>query len=391
MKRRILLFSICFAVILAAALSLGSRRSGYYRGVSAGGAEGWLGTWAKRVEVTIADTNIDAELTDFPILLYLSSSSGTGTDDLTFIFDELTADANRKKIAVTTSDGETEIYAEIERWDDANEVAWIWTKVPTVSDSGATTLYFYYDSAKSANTTYIGDPTDAVTHNVWNSKYDGVWHMGDDLGSTDLIDSTATGADGTALNMDGTNLVDGKIGKAESFDGTNEGTTHGDIIDAASNTCFSAWVYTTDKTKSSQVIWIKKDAGPVTNYAFYLLNDDIRHRFYTGIWQTNDTGTSPIVSNATWYFVAIRFDSVTQNRIKIWVNANEEYNQQQFNNLVTNDRNFRIGGDVDPASFMEGRLDELRIGTTLRSEAELKAEYYTGSDTTNDYGTEETL
>ena len=82
---------------------------------------GWLSGWTKRVKVTIDHTDIDATLSNFPILLYLSSASGRNAEDITFIFDEI--GANKLKIAITTSDGETQCYAEVEYWDSANEKA----------------------------------------------------------------------------------------------------------------------------------------------------------------------------------------------------------------------------------------------------------------------------
>ena len=84
-------------------------------------------------------------LSGFPVLVYLSVSSGIGSTDVSAVFDELTSDANRKKIAITTSDGTTQCYVEIERWDDANEKAWLWVKVPSVASGAETDLYLYYD------------------------------------------------------------------------------------------------------------------------------------------------------------------------------------------------------------------------------------------------------
>jgi hypothetical protein len=40
----------------------------------------WLGTWAHRRKITISTTNIDADLTQFPLLVKLGTSVGTGTD-----------------------------------------------------------------------------------------------------------------------------------------------------------------------------------------------------------------------------------------------------------------------------------------------------------------------
>jgi len=70
---------------------------------------GWLSGWDKRVKLTIDQNDIDAALSDFPILVYLSTSSGRNSDDVSFVFDELASDDNRKKIAVTKSDETTEL------------------------------------------------------------------------------------------------------------------------------------------------------------------------------------------------------------------------------------------------------------------------------------------
>jgi len=58
------------------------------------GEEGWLGTWQNRIKLTIPTSSIDADLTDFPVLVHISADSGNNSADLSVIFDELTADAN---------------------------------------------------------------------------------------------------------------------------------------------------------------------------------------------------------------------------------------------------------------------------------------------------------
>ena len=100
----------------------------------------------EQVQTTIDSSKIDtADLTDFPVMVHLSTASGIGDADVSAVFDELSSDANRKKIAVTTSDGTTQCYVEIEKWDDANEQAWLHVKVPTVAYDADTILYLYYD------------------------------------------------------------------------------------------------------------------------------------------------------------------------------------------------------------------------------------------------------
>ena len=137
----------------------------------------WLAGWDQRIQLTIDKDDIDGVLTDFPVLVYLSTSSGISNADVSCVFDELTADANRKKIAITKSDGDTELYVEIERWDDSSEKAWLWVKVDSVASGADTILYLYYDVDHADNDSYVGDPQDAVVHNVWDANFLNVQHM----------------------------------------------------------------------------------------------------------------------------------------------------------------------------------------------------------------------
>ncbi len=105
---------------------------------------GWLDHWAKRIKITIDHNDIDAALTDFPHLIHIGESSGYNNKDLTCVFDELKSDANRKKIAVTTGDGITQCYVEIDGWDHENKKAWLWVKIPHVDPDEDTVLYLYY-------------------------------------------------------------------------------------------------------------------------------------------------------------------------------------------------------------------------------------------------------
>jgi len=60
-----------------------------YDAACAGVVEGWLGTWAKRIKLTIDNTNVDNTLSDFPVLLKLSDSSGISSIDVTSVFTDL--------------------------------------------------------------------------------------------------------------------------------------------------------------------------------------------------------------------------------------------------------------------------------------------------------------
>ena len=63
------------------------------------GDPGWLAGWDYRVKITIDSGDVDEALTDFPVLIYISDSSGIDGENVSFIFDEL--GGNSLKIAVT--------------------------------------------------------------------------------------------------------------------------------------------------------------------------------------------------------------------------------------------------------------------------------------------------
>ena len=191
-------------------------------------AAGWLGTWQHRIEITIDHTKIDSSLTNFPVMLKISSDSGIGSRDVSAVFDELTSDANRKKIAVTTANGTTQCYIEIVRWDDADELAYLYVKVPAVSSSADTHLYLYYDSTHADNTTYVGDTGSTPAQNVWDANYVSVHHFAQSGNGTagEYKDSTANGHNGQGGSSTGkgnpTLVTDSQFGYAQSFDGNND-------------------------------------------------------------------------------------------------------------------------------------------------------------------------
>jgi len=133
--------------------------------------------WKKRVKIQIRPNIIDSDLRGFPLLVYIRRSSGRSHTDLTFIFDELQGDKNRKKIAVTLADGLTQCYVEIESWDHGRKEARLYVRVPKISSSLPTVLYLYFDRNHPDNTTYVGDVDSEVARKVWEEGYVLVHHL----------------------------------------------------------------------------------------------------------------------------------------------------------------------------------------------------------------------
>lgn len=151
-------------------------------------------------------------LEHFPVMVRLSASGGANGFDATDVFRKL--GANKLKIALTASDGQTQLNCEIQQWDEVNEEAILW-----VSRAGwlASDIYLYYDPDRPDNTDYVGVTGSAPGTAVWDAAFVEVIH-GHDL-TTSTVQGSVTG---TAYNKAGANNpleVDGLVGKAQEFDG----------------------------------------------------------------------------------------------------------------------------------------------------------------------------
>ncbi|PIY59684.1 hypothetical protein COY96_00485, partial [Candidatus Wolfebacteria bacterium CG_4_10_14_0_8_um_filter_37_11] len=118
----------------------------------------WLSGWSYRKLITIDHTKIDETLTDFPVLVKLTSSN----------FDFSKALSTGYDIRFTSDNGTTLLKYERERHDQANSLAEYWVKVPSISNTSPTNFYLYYGKSDAADG---ADPT-----NVWDANYKGVWH-----------------------------------------------------------------------------------------------------------------------------------------------------------------------------------------------------------------------
>jgi len=363
----------------------------------------WLSGWDQRVKLTIDNTDIDAALSNFPVLVYLSTSSGRNNDDVSFVFDELTNDANRKKIAVTTSDGTTECYVEIEKWDDANEQAWLWVKAPSISNSADTDLYLYYDKDHAENTTYVDDTNTGNSHNVWNSDFKAVHHLtGADAAALD--DSTSQNNDVTASGGTPVYNSAGKIGKCVELDaGASE------YLQIADADTLDGWDAFTIE------FWVDGDnLGDIANgvYRFLLCkyatvdNQRAWSIFYYGDvagdrTQLNTSADGTVVAssfhrmnlaNGTWYHIVWRRTGADANPELIINNVSKALDQTETcGTLKASTAPLDMARCTYSAAgrYFDGHMDEVRLSGSYRSDAWVKATYETGRDELLDFGSEE--
>jgi len=357
---------------------------------------GWLSGWGKRIILTADKDDIDAVLSNFPILLYISALSGRNSDDISCVFDELLDDANRKKIAVTTSDGETQCYVEIEKWDDANEQAWLWVKVPSIASDADTDLYLYYDKDHADNTDYIGDPDSTPAENVWDANFKFVSHMRDDPGTSNIRDSTNNNNDGTkkAANEPAV-TTNGKIDDAQSFDGSDDEIDCGDFADAIAAITAEIWLNPGTQTQAAYYGVLAKaiDAEANSSWNIYGKEADSGLNFFIAndAGLLSSTGYVGNVRDGSWHRVVLTWDASGDGKARGYIDGSlvGTSADARTGTIQNTAIPVQIGRYNTAGRFYKGILDEVRISHIARSAAWIKASYESERDHLLDWGSEE--
>lgn len=350
----------------------------------------WLTGWDNRIEIDIDYTNdIGASVTWFPITIFLKNANG----DSTKVFEEVTT--NSRKIAITQSDGTTELKGEIELWTYdggtvANSVAVIHTSLDGWVINANTSIYLYYDNDHAVNANIGDDPDDASSNAVWDSSFSAVYHLGESAGN--YLDSTDKSNDAAVAG----NLPDqrtGKIGNAQHLDGTGDKASRADdaTLDMGSgNLTLELWLNSAELAGNRFALG-KSNAGFTLLYWLYMASDgDIVYSLDGSVGGS----AARITTNATYddsawhYITGVRLGDTSELRV--------DYDTEVISGAavvgnIDNDGAFLIGDlTASYGSEWNGFLDEIRISKGIaRSDAWIKGTYNGGIDGLLTIGSEE--
>ena len=354
----------------------------------------WLSGWAKRIKLTADCVKIDANQTHFPVTVILSSVHGAE------VFTELGADANRKKVAFTKANGE-QLYAEIEQFDLANQKAVYHVSASgwEVSSGTDTDFYMYYDVSQVENTTHIGDVTETPVQSVWDSNFKLVMHMAQDPNgdaANVIKDSTSNANHGTpAGGMTSADLVDGKVGKAIDFDGSNDHIIIGASISPGTGTFTVESVFKTSKDYSGNDGAIYSDYGAVQNNTVQLMigtGNNLYAKYRDGEADSIDPiGVGAVNDGVCHYAAAVRTIQTAatlyfDNGVNNWSDSDANCGAIDTSDGIT-PKIGRLGPYTD--YDFQGIIDEIRISNIARSAAWIKVTYHSLWDSLLTYGEEE--
>jgi len=221
----------------------------------------------------------------------------------------------------------------------------------------------------------------------------GYWSMNEGTG-TRAGDLSGKGNNGILTN--GPTWVDGKRGKALSFDGVDDYVFVNDPgdssvldFDTSSTITMSAWIRKSSLTSYPLIVTKGRSNGSYTNYAIRSGDGTGSERkfsfFYRNsantAWHVYDT-VSNVFEVGNWYHVAVSYTFGTGSSIKMYINGVEMPGGWVAG--TGNDAplvgNFQLWiGDDNANSEFHGLIDEVRVYNRALTPAEIRQLYKAGS------------
>lgn len=329
-------------------------------------------SWTYRRALVIDHTKVDANLTDFTVLVKL-------TDGVNFTAANAQADGS--DIRFVGTDGTTVYNYEREYHTNAGGgTSYYWVKIPSVSSTADTTFYVYYGNAGAA------DGENAT--GAWDSYYQLVWHM-NDANTSQVGDSTSHSRTG---NKDASNQpiqsTTAQIYKSQDF--TTAAWFIAASYDVGNVFTLQMWVRPTVGYDANPCLW----SGVHTDtYGGTIFDQNLFWNTDTGKagW-SSETNNSYVYSttsltNNTWGYVACSSNNKSN---KIYVNADAAVSYTSANNPAGGVSSHYNGSRGDQQQYYHGQMDEFRWSNTQRADAWIHADYYSQSDALIAYGSEST-
>jgi uncharacterized protein YjeT (DUF2065 family) len=323
----------------------------------------WLTGWGFRKQITIQDTYVDSNLTDFPVYVHLDADAD---------FHE--SESTGYDIRFTQSDGTTLLKYERPYWTGGNgsaATAHLFVKVPSILASGGATIYIYYGKT--------GAPDGADAANTWNSDFQAVWHLHEASGTR----ADSSGNSNTLQDNATVGQVNGKVYKAADFEDDN--SEYLSITDALqtgldlnNDWTVTAWWSWENEWQNNPLI-SKGYWGGSGHAAVGQIYPEFGLEYYNGTTQEIEDSsfdTSNTDQNVFYYYSATYNDAT--NDVIFGRNGS-------FDSALTMTVDFP--GDTNPVyvgrfgtNYLDGWIEELRVSDIVRPSAWMKFEYYNMDD-----------
>ncbi|MBI4699242.1 MAG: DUF2341 domain-containing protein, partial [Nitrospirae bacterium] len=312
-------------------------------------ADWYNSSWSFRKKITVQSGQVSSgPHTDFPMLVNLASDAQLAAN----------AQADGDDILFTKSDGTTKLDHEIESYTAGTGALVAWVEVNSI-DNG-TVIYMYYGNSGAGNQENVTD--------TWNGNYVNVWHK-KDLTTSSIKDSTINGNNGDKAAANEPIEADGKIGKAQSYSGSNYiSLSSANLPVGNSSFTSSAWINLPNVNYGfSPIVCWGAQANNQANWTALVSSGKLTHVFYS-----NDLTGDTALSNNTWYYVAVTYDGTTR---KLYLNGSEDKSADPSSTPAVNGTTLVMGMDSAFDWALTGKSDEVRVSDIARSAGWIATEY----------------
>jgi len=330
--------------------------------------ENWLTGWGHRKQITISNTNVDADIASFPVYVPIVSDTDIGG----------VCESDGGDIRFTTSDGSTELSYEKVYFAVATGAANgdFYVLVNPVDHDANTLIYCYYD--KNSQTTSSAPATVFNTTNGWV----GVWHLEEDISSTVALDATSNDNDSVGTSMQKPERVSGLSGYAQDFDSTNsEGIKIADSASldiGTSDITISCW---SKRESSASIMYLFSHQDTDASEGYILFGSNSNPSYARFIIEDADAAsycsTATSLADGSWCHVAVTVDRDNSDGMVPYINgtAGTDSDPTGAADTIASTNFFYIGCDYGTGNFWNGLIDEVRISNIVRSAAWMKFEY----------------
>ncbi|MDD4737300.1 MAG: DUF2341 domain-containing protein, partial [Kiritimatiellae bacterium] len=324
---------------------------------------GWLSPWLYRRKLSVSNTLITADLTNFPVLVKLTNTTFTFTNALATGYD----------IRFAAADGQTLLSFERERHTAAG--AEYWVRLPLVAASTNTTFYLYYGNTNAANA--------AAASNVWDSQFAMVHHLAQS--SSPVYDSTSNANHGvsnrTALGQTG--LIGNGIYLAATGAYIECGTTAMPDTDAAQT--LEAWAYYSSAPTSpnNQNLLLSADTTSESGIQLGFRGG----KTTAWLWGAVLAATSAAPSSSQWHQYVFATEGNADSHALYIDGVRQTALTKELQAGTPNQ--VRISTSSWGEYFL-GRIDEVRLSRGARSTAWITANYQSTRNALLQYGAQET-
>lgn len=328
-------------------------------------------SWGRKCELVIQARQVPGTVTDFPVLLTRdtlplemfdadgSYPASNGGGDLKFTLDAA---------------GSTRIPCDVVTFATDNRPtrgqAEVWVKVPSISNRTNTSIWvWYYNPGQT-------QPAGSETYGsqaVWSNGFVMVQHMNQNpsAASPQMIDATGNGHNGaSAGSMKSNDLVVGAIGQGIDFDGSNDRITvpYASTLNPAQFTV-SMWAKV-EGGRDYRSPLTSRDEASFRGFNLYSATRRNEWQFWHGTgrrgwyWMLGDR------ARRRFEHLVVSFDGSTR---KIYDEGDVD-NARRGTFAANTVSDMHIGAG-NSAYYFNGKIDEVRIANTARSDNWVETEY----------------